>query len=60
MFAHFHLGLSIERLLKVWVAAHNYFVMLMTKEIPLKSAFVVRPKSESSSLEVEAKLDFEY
>ena len=34
--------------------------MLMTKEIPLNSALEVRPKSESSGLEVEAKLDFQY
>ena len=32
----------------------------MTKEIILISAFAVRPKSESSALEVEAKLNFEY
>ena len=34
--------------------------MLMTKEIPLSCAFAVRPKSERSGLEVEAKLDFQY
>ena len=28
--------------------------------VPLNSAFAVRPKSESSGLEVEAKLDFQY
>ena len=49
MFVHFHLSTC---LLKVCVFAHNYYVMLMTKEIPLNSAFAVRPKSESSGLEV--------
>ena len=53
-------GLSIEMFAKVWVLAHNYYVKLMTKEIPLNSAFAVRPKSESSGLEVKAKLDFQY
>ena len=47
-------------LLKVWLLAHNDYVILVTKEIPLNSAFAVRPKSESSGLEVEAKLDFQY
>ena len=56
----FIFGLSIEMFVKVWVLAHKYYVMLMTKEIPLNSAFAVRPKSESSGLEVEAKLDFQY
>ena len=45
---------------KIWLVAHNYYVMLMIKEIPLNSAFAVRPKSESSGLEMEAKLDFKY
>ena len=42
------------------VLAHNYYVMLMTKEIPLNSAFAIRPKSERPGLEVEVKLDFQY
>ena len=45
---------------KVWALSHNYYVMLMTKEIPLNRAFAVTPKSESSGLKVEAKLDFQY
>ena len=44
----------------VWVLTHNYYVMLMIKEISLNSAFAVRPNSESSGLKVEVKLDFQY
>ena len=44
----------------VYFDVQNYYVMLMTKVIPLNSTFAVRPKSESSGLEVEAKLDFPY
>ena len=36
----------------------SYYVMLMTKEIPLNNAFAVRLRSESSGLEVEARLGF--
>ena len=36
------------------------YMMLMAKEIPLNSAFAVRPKFDSFGLEVEAKLDFQY
>ena len=60
MFVYFHRTTFIECLLKVWVLAHSYYVMVMTKEIPLNSALAVRPKTESSGLEVEAKLGFQY
>ena len=33
-------------LLKVWVLAQNYYVMLMNKEIPLNSTFAVRPNQK--------------
>ena len=43
---------------KVWIPAHSDYSMLVTMEIPLNGAFVVRSKSESFGLQVEAKLDF--
>ena len=36
------------------VLNHNFYIMPITKEIPPNSTFAVRPKSESSDLEVEA------
>ena len=61
MFAHFaSFDFLLKNLLNVWVLAHNNYVMLMTKEIPLNSAFAFKPKSESSGLVVGAKMDFQY
>ena len=61
MLVHFHLfNFLLKCLLKVWALAHNYYVILMTKEIPLNGAFAGRPESEICGLEVEAKLDFQY
>ena len=62
MFVHFHLSTCYLDVCykKIRVLAHNYYVMLMTKEIPVNSAFAVRPKSESSCLEVKEKLDIQY
>ena len=39
------------------VLAKNNYVMLMTEEIHLNSAFPIRPKPESSGLQVKTKLD---
>ena len=58
MFVHFSsFDFPLKCLLKVWILARNYYVLLMTKEIPLNSTIAVPPKSGSSGLEVDAKLD---
>ena len=54
----FIFGISIEMFVYS-VGSGSCYVVLMTKEIPLNGAFAVRPKSEISGLEVDAKLDFQ-